>query len=92
MKFAFSTIEYETEAPVRIGNVYHVRGGRRASRGEYWVLVGISECGQTGYLLAVNREGRVCGTSLYGMHVLREWQPIAFAQGLEDLTLEVVSI
>lgn len=92
MRFAFSTNEFEVEAPVRIGNIYNVRGGRRASRGEYWVLVGISDCGQTGYLLAVNREGRVCGTSLYGMHVLRDWTPVAFAQGLEDMTFDVVSI
>lgn len=92
MKFAFATNEFDDNAPPRFGNVYHIRGGRRASRGEYWAFVGMSDCGQTGYLLAVNRDGRVCGVSSYGMHVVRDWQPIAFAQGIEDMTFEVVSI
>lgn len=92
MKFSFSTNEYDDELPTRIGNVYHIRGGKRASRGEYWVFIGISDCGQTGYLLAVNRDGRVCGNSAYGMHVIREWQPIAFAQGLDEMVFDVVSL
>lgn len=92
MRFAFATNEYSPALPVRIGNVYQTRGGNRASRGDFWVLVGISDSGETAYLLAINREGRVVGSSSYGMHVVRDWSPIAFAQGLEEMTLDVVSI
>lgn len=92
MKFTFATNEYCTSMPVRIGNIYQTRGGNRASRGDFWVLVGISESGDTAYLLAISREGRIVGSSSYGMHVVRDWSPIAFANGLEDVTFDVVSI
>lgn len=92
MKFAFQMNEYKPDAPMRIGNVYPTRGGTRVARGDFWILAGISECGQSAYLLAVNRDGRICGVSSYGTHVVKDWSPVAFATGLEDMTFDVVSV
>ncbi len=92
MKFNFTTDQYEPEAPLRIGNVYSTRGGRRLRNGDYWVLVSINDAGDVGHLLAVNREGRICGAAQYGVHVLRDWSPVAFATGVEDMVFDVVSI
>ena len=93
MKFTVQVPELRGAAPVRIGNVYPCRGGRPASLGYMHILIAIAgerfPQGQTGLFLTVNRDGEPVGVTQYGMHVVTDWTPVGFVDGLDDLELTI---
>jgi hypothetical protein len=81
----------------RPGNVYAVKGGRGLRDGNMQVLLAITTPkeewrGAMGLLLVINKQGEPVGVNSYGMHYIEELQPIAFVEGLDDLTLIMRSI
>ena len=91
MHIDIQTNEFNPMAPVRVGNVYPCRGGRLLRDGCTFVLMHITSQ-RMGLLLTVSREGEPIGVSQYGMHCIEEWTPIAFVEGLENLSLVMTSI
>jgi len=85
------TNEFSPLLPVRPGNVYPCRGGRLLKEGSMFVLLHVTRNGM-GLLLTINREGEPIGVSQYGMHCVEEWTPIAFVEGIENLSLVMTSI
>lgn len=63
----------------QIGDVYRVQGGRGHSK-RYHMIVGISENGDTCYMLAFDRAGNVCGASQYGTHYFQRKERIGRAE------------
>lgn len=53
----------------QIGDVYRVQGGRGYNK-RYQMVVGISDNGDTVYLLTFDREGNVVGVQQYGAHYI----------------------
>ncbi|MDE2105508.1 MAG: hypothetical protein KGL39_50240, partial [Patescibacteria group bacterium] len=79
------------------GNVYPIRGGRGLKYGHMQVLIAIARAreawqGDSGLLLVIDKEGAPVGVNSYGMHALEELQPIAFVEGLEEMTLAMRSL
>ena len=91
MKFLIDTI---TPCPseVRIGNVYHVKGGYGTKHGHMMVLMAITENGETGLLMVINKHGQAVGITQYGMHILDERMPIAYCEGLDTLEFRIRSL
>lgn len=96
MKFDVNIGQYSPTAPVRIGNVYPVRGGRGASLGHLQVLIAMGERsliqGPTCYFLVINREGEARGVNSYALHYVEGLVACGFVEGLENLNLEITSI
>jgi hypothetical protein len=90
MKFFIDTI---TPCPseVRVGNVYHVKGGYGTKAGHMMVLMAITE-GETCLLMVVDKHGNPVGITNYGMHSLDERMPIAFCEGLDALEFRIRSL
>jgi hypothetical protein len=87
------TGEY-TPAEVREGNVYPVRGGRGAKLGNMMILMAISKPaeswqGQMALMLIVSKDGDPVGMTQYGLHYLADKLPIAYADGVEDMTFTI---
>ncbi len=82
--------------PVRIGNVYPVKGGRGMARGHMNVLIAMSDrdsyTGVRCIMLTVDKEGKPVGSTVYALHYVEDLQPIAFVDGLEDMTLVMRSL
>lgn len=94
-------IMIQTEAsmggvPVRIGNVYAVKGGRGMSRGHMNVLIAMTEpkeySGISCIMLTVDKDGKPVNSTVYALHYVEDLQPIAFVEGLEDMTLVMRSL
>jgi hypothetical protein len=95
MKIEIQTSDFSPVEPARIGNVYAMRGGRAARDGKMMVLFAISKGEYDGprcLMLIINRDGEPTGVTAYGMHYIVELQPIAFVEGLEEMTLVMRSI
>ena len=73
-----------------VGNVYNVRGGTGARKGHMQVVVALTETGCV--MLTVNRDGEVIGASCYGRHYIQEKIPMAFCDGLEELSFNIRSV
>jgi hypothetical protein len=83
--------------PARVGFVYPIKGGRGIRYGHMQVLIAITEpreqwLGAMGLMLVINKEGKPVGVNSYGMHYIEDLQPIAFVEGIEELTLIMRSI
>ena len=97
MKVDIQTTEIGPCESARPCNVYAVKGGRGLRDGNMQVLLAITTpkeewCGAMGLLLVINKQGDPVGVNSYGMHYIEDLQPIAFVEGLEDLTLIMRSI
>lgn len=84
---------------LRVGNVYAVRGGRGASVGNMMVVVAITDThdrgtptGANAVYLTISREGEVISGGHYSPHYLEDKPPIAYVEGIEDLTLAMRSL
>lgn len=96
MKFEVHLTDYTPTAPVRVGNVYPVKGGRGASLRHMHVLIAITDPAPykmtTCCMLTVDKNGNPVGTTQYGLHYVEDLMPIGFVDGLEELTFEIRSL
>ena len=88
MKFTFTEqIKAETQEPT-VGNIYSVRGGKGARLGYMNVIVAANDGMVT--VMTIDKEGEIVGASNYGAHYYK--CPIAFCDGLEELSFNIRSI
>lgn len=85
----------------QVGNVYQVRGGRGAAKGHMSIIFAVTEPKQDKYgctsgrdalVVIVDRDGDVRGCTSYAMHYFEDKAPIAFVDGLDDISLVMRSI
>lgn len=86
-------------SPTRVGNVYPVRGGKGSRYGHMHVVIAITDAdddrdfrGTMVLMLVVSKNGKPVGVNSYGLHYVDDLQPIAFVDGIEDLTLLMRSL
>ncbi len=96
MKIDIQTTEIGHNAETKVGNVYAVKGGRGLRYGHMQVLIAITPnreyYGQSGLMLVINKQGEPVGVNSYGMHYIEELCPIAFVEGIDELTLRMRSL
>lgn len=92
MIFDLEIEKFEPTEPLRVGNVYPVRGGRGAREGHLNILMAMRDHDDHCYMLTITRDGVPTGVTHYGAHYVRELQPIAFVEGLEDMRFPVKSL
>jgi len=97
MKIDIEVGEFPDPMKTRVGNVYAVRGGRGARFGHMQVVVGISDppnCFNDSVvsMITVNKQGDIVGASSYALNYIEGKQPIAFVDGLDELTLRMRSL
>ena len=84
------------EEPLRIGNVYHVKGGHGSSVGHMQICIAITEpkpcVGRWALMLVVDKEGNPVNVTRYGIHVFEDRQPMAFVDGFENLEFVMRSL
>ena len=82
--------------PVRVGNVYPVKGGRGLRDKNMQILIAMSEPTQYGgiscFFLVVSKDGKPVGVNRYALHYVEDLTPIAFVDGLEEMTLIMRSL
>ena len=82
--------------PVRVGNVYAVKGGRGLARGHMNVIIAMTEAapyaGVRVLMLTIDKEGKPQNVTQYALHYVEDLQPIAFVDGLENLNLVMRSL
>jgi len=90
LRFFIDTI---TPCPneVRVGNVYHVKGGYGTKAGHRMVLMAITE-NETCLLMVVDKHGKPVGITNYGASSLDERMPIAFCEGLDAMEFRIRSL
>ncbi len=96
MEFISNLTEFTSADPVRIGNVYPVKGGRGLKQKHMQILLAITEGnewqGRSCLFLVVSKEGKPVGVNHYGLHYVEELMPIGFVAGLEEMNLEINSL
>jgi hypothetical protein len=96
MKIDIQINEFSPSDPVRVGNVYPIKGGRGIREKHMQILIAMSEAreyhGIHCLMLVVTKEGKPIGVNDYALHYVEELQPIAFVDGLEDMTLVMRSL
>lgn len=97
MQVNIETDRFIPEDELRVGNVYHVRGGRGLRYGHMYIVFAVTEPtdeyrGRMALCLTVNKDGKPVGTTSYGAHYFEDKQPIAFCDGCEDITLTIRSL
>ena len=96
MEFVTNLVEFEPTAPVRVGNVYPVKGGRGLKNGHMQVLIAVTEGnewqGRTCLFLVITKDGKPASVNSYAMHYVEGLMPIGFVAGLDAMTLEVTSL
>ena len=96
MKIEIATANYIPSIEPQVGSVYNVRGGRGAREGHMQVIFHITDarCGHSSMalLFVIDREGNFLSTTSYGVHYFEDKQPIAYVEGLEDLTFVMRSL
>jgi len=96
MKIDIQTTEFGPYDPVRVGNVYPVKGGRGLKQGHLQVVIAITESreyhGQSALLLVTTKDGKPVGVNSYGLSYVEELCPVAFVEGLDNLTLVMRSL
>lgn len=96
MKIDIQTTEFGPYDPARVGNVYPVKGGRGLKNGHLQVLIAITKSsdyrGPSGLMLVITKDGEPIGVNSYGMHYIEELCPVAFVEGLDEMTLVMRSL
>lgn len=91
MRFTVALNDYKACEPIRVGNVYAVKGGYGTRNKHLMVLIAITEQGLH-LLLTLDREGNPVGNTQYLAHALEDRIPVGFVEGLENLTFNITSI
>lgn len=86
----------------RIGNVYARRGGRAARRGEMAVIIAITEpekindkCSfdtEMAVVIFIDTKGNIVGADAHSLSYYRDKCPIAFAEGFQDIDINISSL
>lgn len=96
MRFQSILTEHSIEFPVRIGNVYPIKGGRGVRERHLQVLIAMSEPaeynGITCFFLVLNREGSPVNVNRYAFHYVQDLMPIGFVHGIDEVTFEITSL
>ena len=97
MKINIECGDFGPYEPARVGNVYPIKGGRGLREGHMQILIAIGTPrekwrGQAALMLVINKNGEPVGVNSYGMHYVEDLQPIAFVEGLEEMTLTMRSL
>jgi hypothetical protein len=96
MDFISNLSEFAPKEPVRVGNVYPVKGGRGLKQRHMQILLAITDGsewqGRSCLFLVVSKEGKPVGVNHYGLHYVEDLMPVGFVAGLEDMTLEITSL
>ena len=97
MKIDIQTTELGPYDAPRVGNVYPIKGGRGLQRGHLQVLIAITKDDYPyreamALMLVITKNGEPKGVNSYAMHYIEELCPIAFVEGLEELTLIMRSL
>ena len=96
MKIEMRVDDFSPLEPVRVGNVYPIKGGRGLREGHMQILLAITEphnChGASCLFLVVNKDGQPRGVNSYGLHYVQELMPMAFVDGIDELSLVMRSI
>lgn len=97
MKINIEVGEFGPYEPARVGMVYPIKGGRGLRDGHMQILLAITEPreswqGQAALLLVVDKGGKPVGVNSYGMHAVEAMQPIAFVDGLDEMSLTMRSL
>lgn len=96
MKIDIQTTEFGPYDLPRVGNVYPIKGGRGLKYGHLQVLLAITEpkefYGPAALMLVITKDGKPVGVNSYGLHYINDLCPIAFVDGLEDMTLVMRSL
>jgi len=96
MKIEIQTTEFGPYDAPRVGNVYPIKGGRGLRYGHLQILLAITEAqeyrGPMGLLLVITKDGKPIGVNSYGMHYIEELCPVAFCEGVDELTLVIRSL
>ena len=90
MRFNFTDKIRQVIQEPTVGNVYNVRGGSGAKHGHMQVVVSLTETGCV--MLTIDKDGCVIGASCYGRHYIQEKTPIAFCDGIEELSFNIRSV
>lgn len=96
MRIEIQTSDLAPFAEPSVGNVYAMRGGRAASLGHMMILFSIvppDSC-RAGMclMIVIDKEGTPVGVTSYGKHYIENLSPIAFVEGLDDLSLVMRSL
>lgn len=83
--------ELPTFAQAAIGNVYSINGGYGRRSGHSMVLIAVTK-NSTALMLVIDKDGEPVGVTSYGVHAIEERSPIAFVEGLEQLSLTMVPL
>ncbi|PND29027.1 hypothetical protein [Sinorhizobium sp. M4_45] len=96
MEFVSNLTDFTPTDPVRVGNVYPIKGGRGLKQRHMQILLAITEGnewqGRSCLFLVVSKEGKPVGVNQYAMHYVEELMPMGFVAGLEDMNLEINSL
>ncbi len=91
MKFDVKLSEFSPETPVRVGNVYPVKGGYGVRGKHMMVLMSITQ-DNTALLMVLNKDGCPVGVTHYGVHAMEDRMPIGFVHGLSEMSFDVVPL
>jgi hypothetical protein len=91
MKFNIKLNEYSPDCPVRVGNIYHVKGGNGMRDKHMMALIAVTK-DSTCLLMVLDREGKPVGVTQYGMHNIEDRMPIGFCAGLSELEFDILPL
>ncbi len=97
MKINIEVGDFGPYEPARVGNVYPIKGGRGLRYGHMQILMAITEPkeqyqGPMSLMLVITKGGEPIGVNSYGMHYVNDLQPIAFVDGLKEISLTMRSL
>lgn len=91
MRFNVALNDYKSCEPIRVGNVYSVKGGYGSRNKHLMILIAITK-NELHLLLTLDKEGNPVGITQYLAHSLEDRIPVGFVAGLEDLIFDITSI
>ncbi len=91
MKFEIKLGEFSPENPVRVGNVYPVKGGYGTRAKHMMVLLTITK-DNICLLMVLNKDGEPVGVTHYAVTAMDDRMPIGFVPGVADMTFDVIPL
>jgi hypothetical protein len=91
MKFDIKLGEFSPENPVRVGNVYPVKGGY-GTRAKHMMVILAFTKDETALLFVLNKDGDPVGITQYAASSMADRMPIGFVHGINEMSFDVVPI